>query len=159
MFSETDLTFIVNTFRKHGWTVAFAESCTGGRLSADLTTIPGSSDVVVGSMVCYQTRLKRELLGLEEVNEENVVSPATARGMALQAHNLLRADIGVGTTGYLDGERVAYYAVWAPDKHDGTLEVYEQCLKFSEDSSRGSNREQVVRAVMDHLLRIAKGEA
>ena len=49
---------IIGVIRARNFTIAFAESCTGGRLSADLTTVPGSSDVVTDSAVCYQTRTK-----------------------------------------------------------------------------------------------------
>lgn len=86
---------IVETLRNRNLTIAFAESCTGGRLSAELTAVSGSSEVVADSAVCYQTRTKRSVLGLEHINDDNVVSERTAVDMAHGARRLYEADVGL----------------------------------------------------------------
>lgn len=145
---------LLQNLRECGLTVAFAESCTGGRLCADLTTVPGSSDVVVGSAVCYQLAAKRKVLGLEDVDEQNVVSGQTALAMATATRRLFGADFGVATTGYLSPhesngqawEPAAYWAIAGPqvERWDG--------VELSSHMPRDLNRELVVRATMQALV-------
>ena len=56
--------------REAGWTVATAESCTGGLVAASLTEIAGSSDVVEGGVVTYSNALKALLLINEQLEAE-----------------------------------------------------------------------------------------
>lgn len=160
MATHRDVPAIIHGLRDGGLTIAFAESCTGGRLAADLTTVPGSSDVVVGSAVCYQLRAKREILGLGYVTEDNVVSERTATDMALRAREMFGADVGVATTGWLDGQRRAFWAAAGPLKNpDGTPHVHAHLLEFPAESPRDNNREIVIRAVMESLTIFAKEPA
>jgi nicotinamide mononucleotide (NMN) deamidase PncC len=145
---------VVAALRARGWTVAFAESCTGGQLAADLTTVPGSSEVVVGSAVCYQLRAKHTILGLTDVTEQDVVSSMTAMKMAEAARRIFGADVGVGTTGYLDGERRAFWALAIPIG-DGLATVLSGSKTFSERASRAQNRRGVCHDVLDYLLTTA----
>jgi PncC family amidohydrolase len=154
MNQHPDLARIVNGLRDAGITVAFAESCTGGRLAADLTTIPGSSDVVRGSAVCYATETKRTVLGLKDVGESNVVSAATALQMAYAARRLFGADIGVGTTGYLDGDALRAHWVLVGPQIGNAVHVESSKIEFPEGTHRDMNREFVVREVMGALSMI-----
>jgi len=83
-------------------TVATAESCTGGLIAKRLTDIPGSSAVVAGSAVTYQTREKYALLDVspETVEKYTVVSEQVATQMARGARRRLDTDLAVATTGY-----------------------------------------------------------
>ena len=147
-----DIPAILYGLRESGRTIGFAESCTGGRLSADMTTVPGSSDIVKGSLVCYMIEAKRLILGLGNVNENNVVSKQTALEMAWSAQGMFKADIGVGTTGYLDGEEPhAYYAI-VDDNDQRTV----QRVDFPNTTTRDVNREIFVSAVMSALTVFAK---
>lgn len=149
---------IIDGLRDLGLRVGFAESCTGGRLAADLTTVPGSSDVVAGSLVCYQLEAKRRILGLQEVTERNVVSLGTVKAMALRARDMFAADIGAATTGWLDGAREAYWAVAGPIvSENGIVHVQWDHIEFGPDSPRDFNREIVVRAVLSHLEIFTQG--
>ena len=49
---------VLDRCRDRGWTLATAESCTGGLVAAGLTAIPGSSEVVVGGIVSYANEVK-----------------------------------------------------------------------------------------------------
>ena len=71
---------------REGATVALAESLTGGAVTAALTAVPGASRVVVGGVVAYETRLKAELLGVDEdlLRRRGAVDPDVARQMAYQ---------------------------------------------------------------------------
>ena len=102
--TEINLKAIIDGLREKEMTVAFAESCTGGRLAADLTTIPGSSDVIMGSAVVYQIEAKKRILGLSAVTERNVVTLQTAKEMADAAREMFGSTIAIATTGYLDNK-------------------------------------------------------
>jgi PncC family amidohydrolase len=87
--------------RQRGFTVAVAESCTGGLLGAALTDVPGSSDYFLGGVIVYANRIKVELLAVPEelLGTVGAVSPEVAAAMASGVRRLLRADIGVSITG------------------------------------------------------------
>jgi PncC family amidohydrolase len=82
-------------------TLATAESLTGGRLAALLTSVPGSSETYVGGVVSYATSLKVDLLGVPEgvVAIHGVVSAECARAMATGAQRVTGATYAVSTTG------------------------------------------------------------
>lgn len=80
-----------------GYTIASAESMTGGLVTAALTSLPGSSAVVKGGLVAYDSDLKKTLLGIEDVS--TVVTTETAEAMAQGGRRLLGADVVVSVTG------------------------------------------------------------
>lgn len=82
-------------------TLAVAESCTGGLLSAALTEIPGSSQWYVGGVVAYANSVKDAVLAVpnEVLAEHGAVSEQTAQAMADGVRRLLKSDIAVGVTG------------------------------------------------------------
>lgn len=82
-------------------TIATAESCTGGLVSAALTDIPGSSAVVVCGYVTYADDAKREMLGVKDETLGNfgAVSKETAVAMANGALKRAKTALAVATTG------------------------------------------------------------
>lgn len=82
-------------------TIAVAESCTGGYVSHQITNVSGSSAYMAGGIVAYSNKVKSELLGVqaETLEREGAVSKAVAEEMAEGVRELLRADIGISTTG------------------------------------------------------------
>ncbi|MEI6796578.1 MAG: nicotinamide-nucleotide amidohydrolase family protein, partial [Methanomassiliicoccales archaeon] len=82
-------------------TLAVAESCTGGMLSALLTDEPGASSFFRGGVVAYSDEVKANLLGVSPatLNRHGAVSEATALEMAAGVRRTLRADIGIAITG------------------------------------------------------------
>lgn len=82
-------------------TVAVAESCTGGLLSARLTELPGSSDYLRGGIVAYSNEAKVELAGVpaELIERHGAVSTEVAEALATGAIERFRSDVGVGLTG------------------------------------------------------------
>ncbi|MBT8319804.1 MAG: CinA family nicotinamide mononucleotide deamidase-related protein, partial [Gramella sp.] len=86
---------------QNGWTLSTAESCTGGRLASKFTEAPGSSASFKGSVVCYSTKSKIELLGVpkEVIQENSVVSAEVAKAMAAGAREKFHTDFAISTTG------------------------------------------------------------
>lgn len=91
----------VEANRAAGRSIALAESCTGGLVSAALTEIPGSSDVFEGGWVTYSNAAKMEELGVsrEVLDTFGAVSIATAWAMARGALANSSADVAVAITG------------------------------------------------------------
>ena len=86
--------------RERGLTLATAESCTGGLVAGELTSIAGSSDVVVGGAVTYSNQLKERLLGVpaDLLELHGAVSAEVAEAMAAGARERLGADVAVSLT-------------------------------------------------------------
>lgn len=82
-------------------TVSSAESLTGGGFASELTNFAGSSSVFKGSIVCYDTEVKRNVLNVpdEVIKTHGVVSQECAKYMAGNVRKLLNTDIGVSFTG------------------------------------------------------------
>jgi nicotinamide-nucleotide amidase len=105
--------------RRAGWTIAAAESCTGGLLLSRLTDVPGSSDYVDRGVVCYSDRAKVELLNVPPalIAEHGAVSEPVARAMAQGIRGLAASDVGIGITG------IAGPAGGTPEKPVGTVAI------------------------------------
>lgn len=84
-----------------GRTIATAESCTGGRIAAELTSVPGASRSYRGGVVAYDNAVKIARLGVPEetLQKYGAVSEQTARAMAHGVRHALKVDIGIATTG------------------------------------------------------------
>ena len=93
---DTMESVVLDLCRQRGLTLGTAESVTGGLVGARLTGIPGASDVFVGSIVSYATRIKQQLLG---VADGPVVSESAARQMAHGARDALGVDVALSLTG------------------------------------------------------------
>ena len=89
-------TVVLNLLREQGLTLGLAESVTGGLVSGRLTSIPGASDVLRGSVVSYASEVKFDLL---DVPRGPVVSEAAAIAMAEGARRVLGADVALSLTG------------------------------------------------------------
>jgi nicotinamide-nucleotide amidase len=92
---------IVTTNAASGRTIAIAESCTGGLLSAAITEIPGSSAVFKYGFVTYADEAKMEALGvpLDVLETFGAVSIAVAWSMALGALEKSGADVAIAISG------------------------------------------------------------
>ncbi len=84
-----------------GLTLGAAESLTAGLICATLADIPGASRALMGGVVSYDPRVKRELLGVPQsvIDGPGVVSEPCARQMAEGARQTLGVDIAVSATG------------------------------------------------------------
>lgn len=84
-----------------GRTVALAESCTGGLVTAAITEIPGSSAVLGSGYVTYSNEAKMKMLGVngDIIETFGAVSVAVAWAMAQGALHKSGADIAVAISG------------------------------------------------------------
>jgi nicotinamide-nucleotide amidase len=89
------------TLREKKLTVSIAESCTGGYLSHLVTSVPGSSDYFLGSIIPYGYEIKMRQLGVkpETLEQFGAVSEPTIREMANLVRAKFNTDIGVATSG------------------------------------------------------------
>jgi nicotinamide-nucleotide amidase len=84
-----------------GLTIASAESCTGGKIAATLSAVPGASNYFNGSVVSYATETKIAVLGVakETIETYGVVSTEVASAMALGLQKIMHVDYAIATTG------------------------------------------------------------
>ena len=82
-------------------TITFAESCTGGMLSARLVGVSGVSDCYKAGFVTYSNKAKRKFLGVKKhtLDKHGAVSEQTAEEMAKGAALAAKADVAVAITG------------------------------------------------------------
>jgi nicotinamide-nucleotide amidase len=104
VFGEDDDTLeaaVARLLVDHHWTVATAESCTGGLLAKRLTDVPGSSAYFPRGYVSYSNTAKTELLGVapELIQQWGAVSEEVARAMAVGCRRLAGADFALSITG------------------------------------------------------------
>lgn len=94
--TDTMESVVLEMMRSRGLSLGLAESVTGGLVSARLTSIPGASEVLRGSIVSYASDVKFDLLG---VDPGPVVSEEAALQMAEGARTCLGSDLGLALTG------------------------------------------------------------
>lgn len=82
-------------------TLACAESCTGGGVSARITDIPGISAVFQGGVIAYDNAVKSAVLQVQAkvIEQQGAVSQPVAEAMALGVRALLSTDFALSTTG------------------------------------------------------------
>lgn len=100
--SEDDILHSLSTLlRSRNWRLAVAESCTGGAIGAEITSMPGSSDWFVGGFITYSNELKEELLGVRAstLAADGAVSEQTAREMVQGLIDRTGAQCGIAVTG------------------------------------------------------------
>ena len=87
--------------RTRGDTVAVAESCTGGRLAAAFTSVPGASDYFLGGALVYSNAEKVRQCGVREalLATHGAVSEEVARALAEGIRDATGATWGIGVTG------------------------------------------------------------
>ncbi|MDE5935198.1 MAG: CinA family nicotinamide mononucleotide deamidase-related protein [Muribaculaceae bacterium] len=156
LFAEKDITpaaYLVELLGERGLKVATAESCTGGSVSAAITSVPGASAVMQGAVVSYSNDVKTGVLGVdpETIAAEGAVSAPVVEQMAAGVARLCGADCAIATSG------VAGPGGGTPDKPVGTVWI---CIltpagKLSWCSHFPGDRARVVdRTVMTALVKL-----
>ena len=141
--------------KEKGLTLSTAESCTGGKIAATITSVSGSSNYFKGSVVSYASETKVNILGVaqELIDRHSVVSVEVAEAMVLGVQKLMKTDYALATTGNA-----------GPNKGDADAEVGTVVIAlatpngvYTEEFNFGQPREKVIdRAVTKALEKIYK---
>ncbi len=136
---------LIRSLRDQKLTVSFAESCTGGALSAFLAEQPGVSDIFLGSVVSYSNEAKVDLLGVrrDTLTNEGAVSETVARQMAHGVRRQLKTDWSVAITGIAGPSGgtatkpvgTVCFALAGPDFEDSRKEFFSGERKDIQQSS------------------------
>jgi len=147
---------IANKFKELGKTLAVAESCSGGKISAQFTQNPGASKFFKGGVIAYNTSIKEKILGIDSsvIEKHSVVSEEVAELMATRVKNIFNSDYAIATTGNagpLKGESDAdigtvFIAIATP------LKVYTQKYCF------GNNRNRVLIKTLNMSMTLLQKE-
>ncbi|MBI1317683.1 MAG: nicotinamide-nucleotide amidohydrolase family protein [Candidatus Hydrogenedens sp.] len=147
---------IVAALQQRHATLCTAESCTGGLVSAAITSVAGASNVFLGGVTAYANTAKIALLGVPEsiLEAHGAVSEETAAAMASGARRAFRADYAISVTGIAGpgggtAEKpvgLVYIGAEGPARS-----VVRRCLF---DGDRDSVRAQTVAAAFDLLKEV-----
>ncbi len=143
--------------REKGLTVSLAESCTGGLVSSRLTDIAGSSDYVIGGIVCYSNAIKSDFVGVPDtlLEAHGAVSEPTAVSMAANIRNKFGTSIGIGITG------IAGPGGAVPGKPVGLVYIAidgpkgSRCFRFQFSGERKEIKQRTSQAALFELRRYA----
>ncbi|MDH6313133.1 nicotinamide-nucleotide amidase [Parabacteroides sp. PFB2-10] len=134
------------------WMMGTAESCTGGRIAAAMTSLSGSSAYFAGGIISYSNEVKKRLLGVSEESlaQYGAVSRDVVEQMARGAIEALGVDCAVATSG------IAGPTGGTPDKPVGTVwiaaalkdQTHSACFHFQGD------RHQVMSQATAEALRL-----
>ena len=152
---ETMESVIGEMLKELNYTIATAESCTGGRIAQKLTSVAGSSTYFKGSIVAYSNEIKVELLGVDAgvIEKHGAVSEEVVRQMAEGARNRIGTDYAIATSG------IAGPSGGTEDKPVGTIWVgmagphYTMAKKFQFGNHRERNLQWSYMAALN-LLRL-----
>lgn len=89
------------TIAAKGWNIAFAESATAGRMSAEFSMTKKSGDILRGGIVCYEVFVKEQILNVPHSNIEKCTpeSAEVTQILAQQAAKMFNSKITVAITG------------------------------------------------------------
>ena len=143
---------VVRRFAENGWTLAVAESVTGGMVCQTITEIPGASTMLRGGVVAYATDAKHDILDVPDsvLRDYGAVSAESAIAMAQNVARKFTSDVGIATTGVAGPQRQENQPV-------GTVFIglsvrgEGQAFRLDLDGSRREIRETTVERVLSYL--------
>lgn len=147
---------IGNLLTEKKLTVSTAESCTGGALAKQLTSVPGASNYFVGSVVSYKAAVKISELNVNPgtIETHSVVSNEVAKEMALGIQKKLKTSYGIGITGNA-----------GPTTDDTDKTVGVVCIAiatpikvYSEEFYFGKPRQKVIERATNKALEMLRKE-
>ncbi len=148
---------VITSLKQQALTIAVAESCTGGLLSAVMTEYPGSSLWFDRGFITYSNAAKQSMLGVAQgiLIKDGAVSEAVVLAMAKGALLHSDADISIAISG------IAGPDGGTPQKPVGTVwiawakkggDCSARCYGFS--GNRTAVRQQAVNAALEELLQL-----
>jgi nicotinamide-nucleotide amidase len=90
-----------NILSENNLTVSTAESCTGGFIASEITSVPGSSKYFKGSVVAYSDEIKTKILNISPdiIKSKGAVSEEVVRGMVNSLLHLYNTDYSIAVSG------------------------------------------------------------
>ena len=156
---------LANELSRQRLRIVFAESCTGGLVSASMASVPGISQWLCGSAVTYRCNTKQAWLGVQasEIQIHTAVSREVAQEMAVGVLGKTpEADLALSVTGHLGPN--------APEGFDGLVfvgvarrreqqpPIVEVVRQQLQETQRGARQREAASFVMEiGLNRIQRG--
>lgn len=154
-YEEEKLESIVgNLLREQGKTLSTAESCTGGYIAHKITTIPGSSDYYIGSVIAYANRIKEKFLDVDPniFEVHGAVSEQAVKAMAVHVKEKFGTDYAIACSG------IAGPGGGTDEKPVGTvwLALATPEKVFTRKLLLGRVRERVIMEASQHALNMLR---
>ena len=146
--------------KAHNCTLSAAESCTGGLISALITSVSGCSEYYLGSVTSYANSVKQNVLGVpqEIIEKHGAVSSECVAAMAEGVRRITATDYAVATSGIAGpgggSEEKPVGTVWIGVSSAKGTETYR--LRFNSDRKR--NIERFASSALHILLKKLKKE-
>ncbi len=135
-------------------TISTAESCTGGFIAHRITSIPGSSEYYIGSVVAYANEIKTSELGvdMEVIEKYGAVSVRVVKQMASHAIKIFKTDFSIACSG------IAGPDGGTTEKPVGTvwLAIASHEKIITRKLQLGNNRERVILETAQHALNLVR---
>jgi len=148
--------------RERDWTLAVAESCTGGMVAEKITAIPGSSDYFLGAFVTYAVAEKVKWLGVREATlaAHGPVSREAAEEMARGVRERAEASLGVAISGLAgpggDASSVPVGTVFIAAADENGSEVQEFHIGGSRDRVRSWAAQAALEMIRRRIRKLAE---
>jgi nicotinamide-nucleotide amidase len=93
--------WLINVLSKKRQMIAFAESCTGGKIASKLTALPGCSKIFKGSIVAYNDHIKSDILDVQylSIEKHGSVSQQVVKEMLIGVIKKFKVDLGIAVSG------------------------------------------------------------
>lgn len=144
--------------KRAGLRIAVAESCTGGKVTDAIISIPGSSAVFEYGAIVYSDKMKIDKLSVpkELIDKHTSVSAECAVAMARGVMTKTNANLGISVTGYAgpDGEDVGLVYIGVATGQ-GTV-AYRMRFSGSREDVRKNAAKAAIGAALRHAIRLVK---
>jgi len=139
--------------------LAIAESCTGGLISAKMTDVAGSSAYTKANFVTYSNEAKIDILGVNPatLEEHGAVSEECAREMAQGLFAKTNCDICIATTGIAgpavveDAKQVGLFYVAITTKYNTKVKRVELDASLSRRTLKFLFAQEALQFLLEHL--------
>lgn len=158
VIADDDLTLpqlLLSLLKRQNYTISVAESCSGGSISAAITSIPGSSKYFKGGVVAYSNDIKEQVLNVSKTSIEvnGVVSTDVVEQMAKGIKRISTTDCAIATSGIAGPDGAT------PGKPVGTVCIATIAGKYIESRRyqfNGTRTEIVKKTVDASIIQLCK---
>lgn len=148
---------LINLLKNNNLTICSAESYTGGGFANEITNTPGASKVFKGSIICYSNDVKESILKVNKktLEEKGAISYECCKEMAINAKNILNADISVSFTGNAgptgdEGKEVGLVYIGVCYKEN--INIYELHLSGSREFIKSESISYALDKIYDIII-------